>query len=289
MLELDANGLRFVAHDAGRGPLVLCLHGFPDTPRSFRHQVPALVDAGYRVVAPYMRGYAPTEIPADGAYQTVVLGQDALGLIDALGAEQAIVFGHDWGALAAYALAAKHPRRISRLVAAAVPYGPAFLAAFTTSYEQLKRSWYTFFFQQPMAAVAVAHQDHRFIRRLWADWSPGWCVPEDELQIVCDTLARPGVLEAALAYYRCTLDPAFQRPELAEEQGAQHLSPIEVPTLYLHGRADGCMGVELTADMAGMFPAGLTSVIVDGAGHFVHQEKPDVVNDAILRFLADGR
>jgi pimeloyl-ACP methyl ester carboxylesterase len=267
---------------------VLCLHGFPDTPRTFEHQLRALAGAGYRVAVPFMRGYGPTAIPRDGVYQTAMLGRDVLGLIDALGAQRAIVVGHDWGALAAYAAALKSPDRVERLVALAVPYGPAFVGALTTSYEQLKRSWYIFFFQQPMAATAVAHDDYRLIRRLWADWSPGWRAPEEQLRAVCDTLARPGVLEAALGYYRCAFDPALQVPGLAEEEAAQHMAPITVPTLYLHGRADGCMGVELAEGMESMFPAGLTAVIVEGAGHFLHQERPAEVNAAILRFLAAG-
>ena len=92
----------FEAFDEGRGPLVLCLHGFPDQAGSFRHQIPALVGAGYRVVAPYMRGYAPTTPPNDGRFDAMALGEDVVALLDALEAETAVVFGHDWGAVATY-------------------------------------------------------------------------------------------------------------------------------------------------------------------------------------------
>src|SRR5512136_420172 len=95
-----ANGVRFATLEAGDGPLVLCLHGFPDHARSFRHQLPVLAAAGYRAVAPFMRGYAPTESPPEGSYHTAALAEDVLALIDALGYSQAYVFGHDWGALA---------------------------------------------------------------------------------------------------------------------------------------------------------------------------------------------
>src|SRR5262249_23762795 len=107
---VHANGIRFATLEAGDGPLVLCLHGFPDHARSFRHQLPALAAAGFRAVAPYMRGYSPTETPADGRYQSAVLAQDALALIDALGYSSAHVFGHDWGALAAYGAAMLAPQ-----------------------------------------------------------------------------------------------------------------------------------------------------------------------------------
>ena len=105
--EVRANGLRFATLEAGDGPLVLCLHGFPDHARSFRHQLPALAAAGFRAVAPYMRGYAPSDAPPDGPYQSAVLGQDAAAMIEALGYRQAAVVGHDWGAVAAYGAATR--------------------------------------------------------------------------------------------------------------------------------------------------------------------------------------
>jgi pimeloyl-ACP methyl ester carboxylesterase len=284
-IDLEANGLHFVAYTRGEGPLVLCLHGFPDTPHTFAAQMDALAGAGYRVVAPFMRGYAPTEIPADGVYQTAALARDVVGLIDALQVERAAVFGHDWGALAAYGAATLAPARVERLITSGVPYGPQFLAAFTTSYDQVRRSWYMYFFQHPAAPMAVAHEDFAFVRRLRADWSPGWRCPDSQMRFVCDTLARPGVLDAALGYYRCALDPTLHRPALADEQAALNFAPITIPTLYFHGAKDGCIGVETTAGMETMFPAGLTSVVIDGAGHFPHLERPEPVNDAILRFL----
>ncbi|RMF23607.1 MAG: alpha/beta hydrolase [Deltaproteobacteria bacterium] len=284
-IEVRANGIDFVAYERGEGPLLLCLHGFPDHPRSFRHQIGVLAGAGFRVVVPYMRGYAPTSAPADGVYQSAVLARDVVALIEALGAERATVFGHDWGALAAYGAALKAPERIERLITAAVPYGPAFLARFAMDYAQLKRSWYIFFFQTPTAEMAVAADDYRFIRNLWVDWSPGWEFPEEEMDALRETFSRPGVLEAALGYYRCMLDPARQAPELASEQAMLGVAPIEVPCLYLHGRIDGCLGVDLVGDMSESFPAGLRTEIIEGAGHFVHQEKPDEVNRLLLDYL----
>lgn len=285
--RVQANGVRFATLEAGDGPLVLCLHGFPDHARSFRHQLPVLAANGFRAVAPFLRGYAPSDIPADGRYQSAVLAQDAIAIIDALGYEQAVVFGHDWGALAAYGAAILAPQRVARLVTAAVPHGPSLLAAFMTSYDQQRRSWYMFFFQHPMAEAAVAHDDCRFIERLWRDWSPGWVCPPEEMDAVKATFRAPGVISAALAYYRAALDPANQDPTLADTQARITTDPVDVPALYFHGAQDACLDVGLVEGMKALFPKGLRSVIVSNAGHFVHQEQPEVVNRALLAFL-DG-
>lgn len=282
---VQANGVRFATLEAGDGPLVLCLHGFPDHARSFRHQLPALAAAGFRAVAPFMRGYAPTEAAADGRYQSAVLAQDIVELISALGFESAYVLGHDWGAVAAYGAAILAPERVAKLITAAVPHGPAVINAFLSNYEQQRRSWYMFFFQHPLADVAVAHDDFRFIERLWQDWSPGWGYPADELEALKVTFRTPGVLQAALGYYRATLNPANQDPALAELQAHIGSAPVMAPSLYIHGARDGCIGVDLADGMEAFFPNGLRTIIVPDAGHFVHAERPDDVNRIVLDFL----
>ena len=235
-----------------------------------------------------MRGYAPSTFAADGHYQTATLALDVIELIQALGHDAAYVFGHDWGALAAYGAAIIAPQRVKKLVTAAVPHGPTVLNAFLTSYEQERRSWYMFFFQTPFAEAAVAHDDFRFLECLWRDWSPGWQPPKEVLESLKETFRTPGVLQAALAYYRCTLNPANQDPTLADLQARLGLSPIEVPSLVFHGARDGCMGVELLEGMEALFPGGLRKVVVPDAGHFVHQERPQIVNAQLLDFLAAG-
>ncbi len=287
-IEVEANGLRFVALEQGpaNGQLLLCLHGFPDNAQTFKHQMPVLAQAGYRVVAPYMRGYAPSAPAPAGVYQTAALARDAIGLIDALGGGgRAVIFGHDWGAMAAYGAAVLAPEKVDCLIAAAVPYGPKLMTALTENYAQQKRSWYMFFFQGPIAEMAVAANDLRFIRNLWKDWSPSWNIPEADIAPVLATLARPGVLEAALGYYRSLFNPALQDPALMGDQMRIGSAPVLVPTLYLHGSEDGCMGLEMTEEMESAFAAGLKKVVVDATGHFVHLEKPAAVNDQILRFL----
>lgn len=281
-----ARGLTFHTLEAGEGPLVLCLHGFPDHARSFRHQLPALASAGFRAVAPFLRGYAPTDAAPDGRYQSAALAEDAVALIEALGYEHAILFGHDWGAVATYGAALAAPQRVRKLVASAVPYGPRVMTAFTTDYDQQRRSWYMFFFQNPMAEVAVAHNDFAFLERLWRDWSPGWQWPGEEMDALKETFRRPGVLQAALDYYRAMFDPARQDPALAALQGRMMMEPIDVPSLVIHGADDGCMGASLLEGMGDLFPRGLRIEVVPRAGHFVHQERPEIVNRLVLDFLA---
>ncbi len=284
-----ANGLRFATLEAGDGPLVLCLHGFPDHARSFRHQLPALAAAGFRAVAPFMRGYAPSDVPPNGPYQSAALAHDAVALIEALGYEKAFVFGHDWGAVAGYGAAILAPERVVRLVTAAVPHGPAVPMAFMTNYDQQRRSWYMFFFQHPLADAAVAHGDFQFIERLWQDWSPGWICSPNEMEALKATFRSPGVLGAALGYYRATLNPVNQDPALAELQDRLVAAPVTVPTLMFHGARDGCIGAELLAGMEALFPNGLKKVIVPDAGHFLHQEQPELVNRKLLEFLTPLR
>jgi len=287
--EVRANGLRFATLEMGDGPLVLCLHGFPDHARSFRHQLPVLAKAGFRAVAPYMRGYAPSDAPADGPYQSAALAEDAAAMVHALGYERAALLGHDWGAVAAYGAAILAPDRVSRLVTAAVPHGPALPTAFLTSYEQQRRSWYMFFFQTPLAEMALAHDNFRFVERLWSDWSPGWAWPAEEMAALQETFAQPGVASAALAYYRHTFNPALQHAQLATQQARIQMEAVPTPTLFFHGALDGCIGVDLADGMSALFPAGLETVIVPDAGHFVHQERPDIINAKLLAFIAPLR
>ena len=284
--SVRANGLQFHFLEAGQGPLVLCMHGFPDHARSFRSQLPALAKAGFRAVAPYLRGYAPTDIPARGPYQAAALAKDTAALVEALSpTEPAFVFGHDWGALAAYGAAQLVPLRIRKIATAAVPHGPQLLQAIVSGYDQMRRSWYIFMFQMPTAEAAVSGADFAFLDRLWADWSPGWTVPAGEMAALKETFRKPGVLTAALGYYRATFNPALQVAELAELQSKMMTAPIPMPVLVFHGRRDGCIGVETLDGMESLCPQGLAKVVVEDAGHFVHQEKPERVNEALIAFF----
>jgi pimeloyl-ACP methyl ester carboxylesterase len=283
--QVEAGSLSFGYLSVGDGPLALCLHGFPDSAWTWRHLLPGLAAAGFRAVAPFLRGYAPTTIPTDGFYQSGAVASDAIALHDAFGGDgDAVLIGHDWGALATYGAAGHEPSRWRRVVTASVP-PPTTVAGAFFSYDQLRRSWYMFFFQSPLADIAVPADDLAFIDRLWADWSPGYDAGDD-LPRVKDALRGPANLTAALGYYRATLGSGARSPEFdaVEATGA---APLPMPALYLHGATDGCMGAELVDDsVRDALPHEDSRVeIVDDAGHFLHLEQPYVVNRLIVDFV----
>jgi pimeloyl-ACP methyl ester carboxylesterase len=235
-------------------------------------------------VAPFQRGYSPTAVPTDGRYQTGALAVDANALHEALGGDgDAVIIGHDWGAPATYGAAVLEPQRWRRVVAMAVPPGGAVGMSFLTNPAQLKRSWYMFLFQWPLAEMVVSGNDLAFIDMLWNDWSPGHDSAADAARVK-DALRDPANLAAALGYYRATLGDGYRDPALDAAQAATQAVP-EQPTLYLHGRTDGCIGVEVAELAATMVPANVRFEIVEGAGHFLQVEQPDEVNRLVTEFL----
>ncbi|HXZ63045.1 MAG TPA: alpha/beta hydrolase [Acidimicrobiales bacterium] len=284
-LTVTANGLAFacLADGPEDGPLALCLHGFPDTAHTWRHLLPELARAGFRGVAPFLRGYAPSELPSDGRYQTGALVSDANALHEALGGDgDAVLIGHDWGALAAYGAVAHQPARWRRAVTAAVP-PTASVGMSLFGYEQLRCSWYMFFFLSPVAEMALSLDDNSFIDHLWADWSPGYDATWDVARVK-ESIGAPERMLAAISYYRATWDPSLQVPELADEQAAT-LLPTPKPTLYLHGRDDGCMLVSTVGTPLDFMAEGSEVELLAEAGHFLHLERPDAVNRRIVEFL----
>jgi pimeloyl-ACP methyl ester carboxylesterase len=283
--QVSANGVDFSLLSCGRGPLALCFHGFPDSAHTWRHLLPRLARAGFRAVAPFQRGYAPTAVPADGLFQSGALSMDALALHGVLGGgDDAVLVGHDWGAPTVYGAAGHEPDRWRKVVALAVPPGGALNAAFVTNLAQLKRSWYMFFFQHRLADVLVAANDLAFIDMLWADWSPGFD-GSDELAFLKPSLRDPANLQAALGYYRARLGDGRNDPALDAIQAATNEVPPQ-PTLYLHGATDGCIGVEVAESAGAAMPPHVTIEIIEDAGHFLHLEQPDEINRRIVDFVA---
>jgi len=242
-----------------------------------------LASSGYRVIAPFMRGYSPTDAP-DGPYRSAVLVQDVLALIDAFGSSPVVLMGHDWGAVAAHGAAAVAPEKVTKLITIGVPHGGAFTQALVRNAAQQRRSWYMFYFQMPYAESAVALDDFAFLEALWRDWSPGWAFPPEEMEAVKAVFRKPGVLQSALKYYRHNFGVPPTSPGL-DSLGRRANGPIRVPTLYFHGARDGAVGAELTANVDGAYAGGLEKQALEGAGHFVHQEKAAEVNRLILAFL----
>jgi pimeloyl-ACP methyl ester carboxylesterase len=286
---LRANDVEFgVLEAGGTGPLALCLHGFPDSAYTWRFLLPELADAGFHAVAPFMRGYAPTEVPSDSCYGVGALVADAVALHEALGGdEHSVLVGHDFGAEAAYGAVAFAPNRWRRLVTLAVPPFALDPVLFT-DYAQLKRFFYLFLFRDPLAAAheIVAANRMEFIDRLWREWSPGYDATEHLVQVK-ESLQETANLKAAIAYYRDLSIGSVSNdggPYESEERAALRLA--DRPTLYLHGRADGCIGANLVVDAADMLARGSRLEVIEDVGHFLHLERPREVNRRVLAWVA---
>jgi pimeloyl-ACP methyl ester carboxylesterase len=284
MKHVHANGIEFAYLEQGTGPLVLLLHGFPDNASSWSHQMPALAAAGFRAIAPYLRGYPPSEIPADGFYDRATLTADIAELIRQLGNGQRVhLIGQDWGAAIAYAVLAATPELIDRAVVMAVPH-PAMVARSLLDARHVHHSFHWFFFQLPgLPEQALAANDFAFIDYLWQHWSaPGH---EDPAHIgeIKRMLAQPGVLSATLGYYRAMFDPRNADPRLETMRQSMN-RPIPVPTLALCGSVDP--RAELMQDQAMFFTGEYRYAVVPEAGHFLHREQPAAVNRLILDWLA---
>lgn len=285
--SVSAAGLEFHYLEAGSGPLALCLHGFPDSPWSYRYLLPELAKAGYRAVAPFSRGYAPTALSADGDYSIRTLANDPNALHEALGATgDAVLIAHDWGALAAYGALAAAPVRWRRSVLGNVPHFNVF-SRLAMTYPQIKRSFYIWFFQMAASEAVVGADDLAFIERVWRDWSPHYD-PAPELGPAKACLRPPAHLRAAMGYYRSLFDASrFGTPAWMGEVSAVLGRPVPQPTLYLHGTSDGCIVLDEDGAKAQSGLLGPGSVVerLPGAGHFFWVEQPGLINERVLRFL----
>ena len=282
-LSFEHEALTFSAQAMGDGPIVLCLHGFPDNAGSFRHQLPALAEAGYRAISLTLRGYEPGAIPADGDYTMETIATDILAVIESLDTGPVHLIGHDWGAAVAYVATSAAPERFKSLTVMAVPHAGRFAREGLRIPKQLRLSWYMGFFNIPwLSDWVVQRQDYAFIRKLWRDWSPGWQPEPGVLESVIQTLSQPGVRSAALGYYRAALSI---KALLVSAEEAHY--PVPVPTLALSGERDGCIASEVFEQLmvAQDFPKGLTFSRIAEAGHFLHQEQPEQVNREILDWL----
>ena len=282
-LTFEHGVLTFSAQAMGDGPIVLCLHGFPDNAGSFRHQLPVLAEAGYRAVSLTLRGYEPRSIPTDGDYTIETVATDILAVIDSLNAGPVHLIGHDWGAAVAYVAAAAAPERFRSLTVMAVPHAGRFARDGLRIPRQLRLSWYMGLFNIPwLSDWIVSRRDYRFIRWLWRDWSPSWQPEPGVLEGVISTLSQPGVRSAALGYYRAALSIKALLVSVEEA----HYS-VPVPTLALSGERDGCIASDVFEELmvAQDFPQGLTFSRIPQAGHFLHQEQPGRVNRKIVDWL----
>ncbi|MGV0793472.1 alpha/beta fold hydrolase [Mycolicibacterium sp. XJ1819] len=283
--------LRALTWGSADAPIALCLHGFPDTAHGWRKVAPKLVAGGWRVVAPFMRGYAPSSIPSDGSYHIGALMDDALRVLDTVGPTgRDVIIGHDWGAMAAAGLAAMPDSPFRKAVVMSVPLAAAlrgrgalpedFGRFVATLPGQLRRSWYILYFQLPWLPERSTDW---VVPRLWRRWSPSYPADED-LGHVRDAIGAPDRWRAALGYYRAAVrkpKPPAQYAELHEHW----LSAPAMPTLYLHGADDGCMTADYAHWVQKVVPDGSRTVVVERAGHFLQLDQPEVVGQQIADFI----
>lgn len=281
--QAQANGLRFAFLEAGSGPTVLLLHGYPDNAYSWEHQFPALIAAGYRVVAPFLRGYPPSEIPKAGYYDRATLALDVKSLIDVLnGGEPVLLVAQDWGAAIGYALLAAFPESVKRAVLLAVPHPAEVRRTMRRSPAHIVRSFHWFMFQLPWLPERICKiGDGAFLQFLWWLWSPDF---RDHAHVarIREMMREPGVVEATLTYYRALMNSKLHDPALAELR-ARLDRKISVPTLCACGTRD--MRREMLEGSRREFSGVYEWITVEGAGHFLHREKPEAVNALILDWL----
>lgn len=291
VIEFDLPRLRMSALTWGPedGRLALCVHGFPDSAHSWRAIAPLLVAKGFRVVAPFTRGYAPTGPAPDGDYHLGALMSDLVDLHTHLGSPgDAVLIGHDWGAFTVNGLAAYPGTPFSAHIAMAVPP----IRAFDNSRRglaknlrmtaiQLRNSWYVLFFQLPLLPERVVD---RVIPRLWKDWSPPGVDTGDGVDWALAALPSTEHRRAAVSYYRDMVRFTRAAPQYIGLHRFRFTLP-RVPILVLHGEQDGAMQVEYLDGVIDSLPPGSRVNRIAGAGHFLQIDQPGAVADAILEYL----
>jgi pimeloyl-ACP methyl ester carboxylesterase len=284
--SVSANGTRFHIAESGDGPLVLLLHGFPQFWWTWREQLSSLSQAGYRAVAADLRGYGGSDKPPRG-YDLVTAASDAAGLIRSLGEANAVVVGHDWGGLIAWTMAAYFPKVVRRLATVSVPHPLRLRAAVLSDpFGQGRRSGYALGFQLPLLPERqlLAGGAQR-VGRLLGTWSgPGW--PDQEIERrYRAAMCIPSVAHSALEYHRWYLRSRL-RPDGLRYARAMR-APIQAPTLHLHGSLDNCVLPSTARGSGRHVEAPYRWRLIDGAGHFPHEELPDRFDTELRSWLAD--
>ena len=290
LFTVDTPWLR-VAYDEwnpGGARTVVLVHGWPDSPRTWAHVAPVLAAAGWRVLAPALRGHGGTRFLRDDTPRTgqlAALGRDLLEFIAALGLQQPALVGHDWGARAVANACGLMPGVASHLALLSVGYGtnspnqPLSLA-------QARNYWYQWYMNTPRGQATLQHQRHDFARLMWDSWTdPGWYEPAEFAATAAafDNPDWPAVVEHS---YRHRLGHLPGDPTYAADDAALQPAPVlQVPTLMLHGGADRCTLPETSEGKEHFFSGPYRRVVLPGLGHFPQREAPETVAQALLAFL----
>ncbi len=281
--DARVNGVRLHYVARGEGPTVLLLHGFPETHRSWDLQLPFLAGQGFRAVAPDLPGYGQSEAPRSG-YDLDTLARDVAELAKHLGPEPVRLVGHDWGGAITWRVAALYPELLERVVVLACPHPELMAQALLSNRRQLRRSWYMFFFQLPLLPeLWLARQGGKELGRMFRDSPGAERAPRELVAAEQEQLANPSALRGPLAYYRKIV--RSNAAALLLRRRALRADPIELPFTLIWGEHDSCLGQELIAGSE-RYAAKLDVHVLRGAGHFLHQERPDELNQLLARALA---
>jgi pimeloyl-ACP methyl ester carboxylesterase len=267
--------------EAGDGPLVVLLHGFPECWYGWRLQIKALADAGFRVVAPDMRGYNLSSRPKGvGSYDLAKLADDVRDLVHERGAQSAFLAGHDWGGSVAWATAMNHPEVVDRLAILNAAH-PRKLSQGLHHPEQLKKSWYFFFFALPDLPDAIVHaNDWHFFRHFLHDARPAYTAQEMDHYI--EAWSQPGAASGMINYYRSSVrTPA--------KKAAAAIQPVKAPTLVIWGQGDAYLGQELAEPEHDDVPNLEGVERLPDASHWVHHDEAERVNQLLTGFFAPAR
>jgi epoxide hydrolase 4 len=278
---VDVGDVRLHYVEAGSGPLIVLLHGFPEFWFGWRLQIPPLAAAGFRVVAPDMRGYNLSSRPTDvAAYAGDRLAADVRGLIRELGAESALLVGHDWGGTAAWTTAMNHPEVVDRLVILDAAH-PRSLEKGLRNPRQLRKSWYFFFFALPALPERVVRSRHwRFLRRFLRAARPAY-TPQD-IERYVEAWSQPAAASGMINYYRASVRGSAKGVKA-------EIRPIKAPTLVIWGQQDGYLGRGVRQPDPADVP-GLDRVEeLPGASHWVHHDEPERVTQLLVDFFAPAR
>lgn len=275
----DLGDVRLHYVEAGRGPLVVLLHGFPEFWYAWRRQIPALAAAGFRVVAPDMRGYGESSKPRGvEAYAARLLAGDVAGIIRSCGEERAFVVGHDWGAGVAWQFAMRHPEMLRRLVILNGPHPIALQRALRT-WKQFKKSWYMFAFQLPRLPERMcARDDFALLTAAFRNDARAGAFTEEDLAKYREAFAREGALTGMLNYYR-----AAMRKRLAGGGGSRR---IDAPVLVLWGEKDRHIGKELAEPPRDLVPNARVE-FVPTASHWIAHDEPELVSRRLAEFFRE--
>jgi len=282
---ITVGNLKLAYIEKGDGPLVLCLHGYPDTAHTWQGTMAFLTDKGFRVIAPFLRGYHPSGIPENGDYSVLTLAEEMVSLLEQLDEDEVIIIGHDWGALIGYAMAQLIPNKMTKLVTLDMAHPRSLQFSLKTVW----KGRHILTYQMKKRAVArmkrnrFAHLDEIYRR-----WSPNWEFGMEETAVVKQAFAHPGRVEAALGYYWSMMGDLRGKDARSAQSRAISLAKTPVSTLCIVGDWGGISTKQMTATPAA-FSGDYTYVILPNVGHFLHREAPEQFYSLLDNFLGEPK